>query len=29
MGFTEQQARDALTKNNEDVEKAINYLVGN
>ena len=29
MGFTEQQARDALQKNNEDVEKAINYLVGN
>ena len=28
MGFTEQQARDALQKNNEDVEKAINYLVG-
>ena len=28
MGFTEQQARDALEKNNEDVEKAINYLVG-
>ena len=29
MGFTEQQAREALQKNNEDVEKAINYLVGN
>ena len=29
MGFTEQQAKDALQKNNEDVEKAINYLVGN
>ena len=28
MGFTEQQARDALQKNHEDVEKAINYLVG-
>ena len=28
MGFTEEQARDALQKNNEDVEKAINYLVG-
>ena len=28
MGFTEQQAREALQKNNEDVEKAINYLVG-
>ena len=28
MGFSEQQARDALQKNNEDVEKAINYLVG-
>ena len=28
MGFTEQQAREALEKNNEDVEKAINYLVG-
>ena len=28
MGFTEQQARDALEKNNEDVEKAINFLVG-
>ena len=28
MGFPEQQARDALQKNNEDVEKAINYLVG-
>ena len=27
MGFTEQQARDALEKNNEDAEKAINYLV--
>ena len=28
MGFSEQQAREALQKNNEDVEKAINYLVG-
>ena len=28
MGFTEQQARDALQKNNEDVEKAANYLLG-
>ena len=28
MGFTEQQAKDALEKNNEDVEKAINFLVG-
>ena len=28
MGFTEQQARDALQNCNEDVEKAINYLVG-
>ena len=28
MGFTEQQSRDALQKNNEDLEKAINYLVG-
>ena len=28
MGFSEQQARDALQKNNEDVEKAINFLVG-
>ena len=28
MVFTEQQAKDALEKNNEDVEKAINYLVG-
>ena len=28
MGFTEQQARDALQKNNEDVEKAVNFLVG-
>ena len=28
MGFTEEQAKNALEKNNEDVEKAINYLVG-
>ena len=28
MGFTEQQAKEALEKNNEDVEKAINFLVG-
>ena len=28
MGFSEQQAKDALEKNNEDVEKAINFLVG-
>ena len=28
MGFTEEQAKDALEKNNEDVEKAINFLVG-
>ena len=28
MGFSEQQAKDALQKNDEDVEKAINYLVG-
>ena len=28
MGFTEQQARDALQKNNEDVEKSINFLLG-
>jgi NACalpha-BTF3-like transcription factor len=29
MGFTEEQARNALKENNEDVEKAINFLVGN
>ena len=29
MGFTEEQARNALKQNNEDVEKAINFLVGN
>ena len=28
MGFTEQQAKDVLEKNNEDVEKVINFLVG-
>ena len=28
MGFTEKQAKDALEKNSEDVERAINYLVG-
>ena len=28
MGFTEQQAKEALTVSNEDVERAINYLVG-
>ena len=28
MGFTEEQAKEALEKNNEDVEKAVNYLVG-
>ncbi len=28
MGFTEEQARNALEQNNEDVEKAINFLVG-
>ena len=28
MGFTEEQAKEALEKNNEDVEKAINHLVG-
>ena len=28
MGFSEQQCRDALQKNNEDVEKAANYLLG-
>ena len=29
MGFSEQQAREALKNNDEDVEKAINSLVGN
>jgi len=28
MGFTEEQAKQALEQNNEDVEKAINFLVG-
>ena len=28
MGFTEEQAKKALEQNNEDVEKAINSLVG-
>ena len=28
MGFTEQQAKEALKQNDEDVEKAINFLVG-
>ena len=28
MGFTEEQARNALEQNNDDVEKAINFLVG-
>ena len=28
MGFTEEQAKKALEQNNEDVEKAINFLVG-
>ena len=28
MGFTEEQAKEALEKNDEDVEKAINFLVG-
>ena len=28
MGFTEEQAKKALEQNNEDLEKAINYLVG-
>ena len=28
MGFTEKQAKEALEQNNEDVEKAINFLVG-
>ena len=28
MGFTEQQSRDALNNCGEDVEKAINFLVG-
>ena len=28
MGFNEQQAKEALEKNDQDVEKAINFLVG-
>ena len=28
MGFSEEQAKKALEQNNEDVEKAINFLVG-
>ena len=28
MGFTEQQAKEALEKNDQDVEKDINFLVG-
>ena len=28
MGFSEEQAKQALEQNNEDVEKAINSLVG-
>ena len=28
MGFTEHQAKDALQKNEENVEKAINFLLG-
>ena len=28
MGFTEEQAKEALEKNDEDVHKAINFLVG-
>ena len=28
MGFSEEQAKSALEQNNEDVEKAINFLVG-
>ncbi len=28
MGFSEEQAKQALEQNNEDVEKAINFLVG-
>ena len=27
MGFTEQQAKEALEVSDEDVERAINYLV--
>ena len=28
MGFTEKQAKEALEKNDEDVQKAINFLIG-
>ena len=28
MGFNEQQAKEALEKNDEDVQKAINFLIG-
>ena len=28
MGFTEEQAKEALEKNDEDVQKAINFLIG-
>ena len=28
LGFNEQQAKEALEKNDEDVQKAINFLVG-
>ena len=28
MGFTEQQAKEALEKNDQDVQKAINFLIG-
>ena len=28
MGFTEEKAKEALEKNDQDVEKAINFLVG-
>ena len=28
MGLTEQQAKEALEKNDEDVQKAINFLIG-
>ena len=28
MGFNEAQAKEALEKNDQDVEKAINFLVG-
>ena len=28
MGFSEEQAKNALEKNDEDLEKAISFLVG-